>query len=293
LVGGIAVYIGMFAGMLCLPHAPYALLGAGLLILSVGVWDDLHDISPRLRLCVQLAALCVMIFAGKVMLDHFGPLFGKGDLHLRWFAIPLTLFGAATLINAMNMVDGLDGLAGSLALTAFLSLCGVAWASGLVYQTAALGVVSAAILAFLCFNFPFWPGKQAGVFMGDAGSTLIGLILAWFTIDLSQQAGSIAPPAIMLWIVALPIMDLAVVFIQRLKQGRSPFKPGKEHIQNVLLEKGFSRTQTVWVILGMALLGQAIAWSMMIAHVPDPIVLGSFLGVFMLYWWGRGRNRTS
>ncbi len=288
LVGGIAIYLGLITGSLFLPYIPYTMLAASLLVVMLGVWDDRYDISPLIRLFIQLLALCMMVFAGKVALKHFGPLFGKGALHLGVWSVPLTLFGAATLINAMNMIDGLDGLAGSLALLTSLSLTGIAWASGLPSQSLILAMISTALLVFLCFNFPLWPGRKASVFLGDAGSTLIGFILAWFTIDLSQQSATIAPPAVMLWVVAVPIMDLAVVFLKRLKQGRSPFKPGKEHIQDVLMRQGLSRFQSLWVILGMGATGQIVAWGMMLRQVPDSVVLGSFLITFGVYaTWNR------
>ncbi|MFI4957135.1 MAG: MraY family glycosyltransferase [Gammaproteobacteria bacterium] len=287
LVGGIAIYLGLIAGMLLLPTATWmayvSFMAGGFLILAVGVLDDMHDISARIRLLAQLVALAIMVFWGQVQLNHLGPLFGKGVLGLGWMGVPLTLFGAATVINAMNMMDGIDGLAGSIALMMLTSLFGIAFVSGLPLEAFIIGLVIAPLMAFLCFNFPFWSGKKASVFMGDAGSTLLGFILAWFTIYLSQQPQSIASPAIMLWVVAVPIMDLAVVFIKRLRQGRSPFKPGNEHLYCVLLSKGLSRAQATWVILGLTIITQCVAWGMIRNQWPDSAVLGVFLLAFLIY----------
>jgi UDP-GlcNAc:undecaprenyl-phosphate GlcNAc-1-phosphate transferase len=287
LVGGIAIYIGLLAGILMLPQGTWmaygSFLAGGFLIMAVGVLDDMHDISARIRLLAQLVALAIMVFWGEVQLNHLGPLFGKGPLGLGWLGIPLTLFGAATVINSINMMDGIDGLAGSISVLMLTSLFGIAYVSGLPLEAYILGIVIVALLAFLCFNFPFWAGRKAVVFMGDAGSTLIGFIIAWFTIYLSQQPQSIATPAIMLWIVAVPIMDLAVVFLKRLRQGRSPFKPGNEHLYCVLLSKGLSRVQATWVIIGLTVLTQCVAWGMIRNQWPDSAVLSTFLISFFVY----------
>lgn len=287
LVGGIAIYLGLLTGMLCLPFplgaAYWGLIGAGFVILGIGVLDDLHDISARIRLLAQLIALGMMVFWGGVKLTHLGPLLGNTHIGLGKLGIPLTLFGAATLVNAMNMMDGLDGLAGSIALTMLTSLCGVALLSGDTQAAWVIASLIAAVMAFLCFNFPYWPNKKASLFMGDAGSTLLGFILAWFTIGLSQQPDSVASPAIMLWVVAVPLMDLAVVFLQRLKQGHSPFKPGNEHLYYLLAAKGLSRVQTTWLILGLTAASQVVAWIMIALKWPDAVVLSSFLVVFFLY----------
>ena len=287
LMGGIAIYIGLLVGILMLPRATWmaysSFLTGGFLILAVGVLDDMHDISARIRLLAQLVGLAIMVFWGEVQLHHLGPLFGKGPLTLSWLAIPLTLFGAATVINSMNMMDGIDGLAGSISLLMLTSLFGIAFVSGLPLEAYILGLVIAALVGFLIFNFPLWASKKASVFMGDAGSTLIGFILAWFTIYLSQQPQSIASPAIMLWIVAVPIMDLALVFLKRLRHGRSPFKPGNEHLYCVLLSKGLSRVQSTWVIVGLTLITQCVAWGMIRNHWPDSAVLSAFLISFLIY----------
>lgn len=286
-VGGIAIYLGILAGVtLLLPDiwtAYASFMGVALLILVVGVLDDLHDISARLRLLVQLVALSLMVFWGHIKLTHLGDLFGHGNIGLNIFGIPLTLFGAATLVNALNMMDGLDGLAGSITLTMLASLCGIAYFSGFMQEAHVLMIIVMTLASFLCFNFPLWPGKKASLFMGDAGSTLLGFILAWFTIDLSQRTGSIASPVIMLWVVAVPLLDLAIVFLKRLKAGRSPFKPGNEHLYYSLIAKGLSRTQSTLVILAMTIVSQLIAWAMIRYHVQDAMVLSAFLVTFLIY----------
>lgn len=289
LVGGIAIYLGILAGILCLTptgvwHHDGSFVLASLCILVIGVVDDAYDVSPYIRFAVQLGALSLMIYWGGVQVHVLGNIFGHGNIGLTpgWSTL-LTLFGAATLINAMNMLDGLDGLAGGLALTMLASLAGIAFLSGQMLDGQILVMISSAVLAFLCFNFPWRAGQKASVFMGDAGSTLLGFMLAWFTIKLSQQPGSIATPPVMLWVVAVPLMDLAVVFLLRLREGRSPFKPGSEHIYYRLMGLGLNRAHTTWVMVAISLITQLIVWIWIQQKSADAMVFGGFLTVFLIY----------
>lgn len=286
-IGGIAMLLGAFAALLLLPISllPFRglIFGCALLVF-VGVLDDFHELSPRGRLVAQLIALCVMIFWSDIQLHHLGSLTGKNDIALGWFAIPVTLFGAASLINAVNMLDGLDGLSGSIVLIALISLAFIATFSGYTNQALVLGVFIAALLAYLCFNFPL-PGRvQALCFMGDAGSMLLGFVLAWFTISLSQLPQTLAGPAIMLWVTAIPLLDLATVFIKRLLRKRSPFNAGRDHIHHVLQDRGFSPKMTLLIIILAMLLCNIIAWCLVVYHVSDLWTFISFLGLFALYF---------
>jgi UDP-GlcNAc:undecaprenyl-phosphate GlcNAc-1-phosphate transferase len=169
IVGGIAMFIGLYAGLVYLPTVflPYrSFMVIGMFILIVGILDDLHDISARIRLALQLVAVSFMIFWGHVCLEQLGGLFSEATFYLGYMAVPITLFGAATLINAVNMLDGIDGLAGSLSLIAFISLAAIASYSGQHQTALVLMLFSTAVLAYLVFNFPWWPARKAVVFMG-------------------------------------------------------------------------------------------------------------------------------
>ncbi len=286
-IGGIAMLLGLFGGLLLLPMSlqPFRglIFGCALLVF-VGVLDDIHELSPRGRLAAQLCAIGIMIFASRVQLHALGNLLGWGPIVLPfWFAIPLTLFGAASLINAINMLDGQDGLCASVVLIALTSLMLVAYLSGYSHPALILALIAATIAAYLCFNFPL-PGRpQAHCFMGDAGSMLLGFILAWFTISLSQQDNTLARPAHMLWIAAIPLLDLATVFIKRIANKRSPFEAGREHIHHVLQDRGYSRRATLIIILSAMLLANLAAWLMIYYKTPDPLVFGSFIALFIGY----------
>jgi undecaprenyl-phosphate alpha-N-acetylglucosaminyl 1-phosphatetransferase len=287
LIGGIAMLLGFLMSLLLLPDSlkPFrGLIFGSVLLVFVGMLDDFREISPRGRLIAQISALCVMIFWSHVQLENLGNLFGQGSVHLSWLAIPLTLFGAASLINAINMIDGRDGLSGSITLIALLHLMILACLMGCFAQAMVLSLFIASLMAYLCFNFPLPWRPQASCFMGDAGSMLLGFILAWFTISLSQQPNTLAGPAHMLWIVAIPLLDLATVFIKRMKSKRSPFDAGPDHIYNVLEQKGFSKVATLWILLAATLLTNLAAALMIAFQVPELWVLCGFLGMFAGYY---------
>jgi len=287
-IGGIAMLLGAFAALLLLPISllPFrGLIFGSALLVFVGVLDDIHELSPRGRLIAQLIVLCVMIFWSNIQLHHLGNLTGNSPIILGWFAIPLTLFGAASLINAVNMLDGLDGLSGSIVLIALTSLAFIAYFSGYNPPLLVMGVFIAALVAYLYFNFPL-PGRaQAVCFMGDAGSMLLGFVLAWFTISLSQLPNTLAGPAIMLWVAGIPLLDLATVFIKRLLDKRSPFDAGRDHIHHVLQDWGFSPRMSLLLIILAMLACNAVAWGMIIYQVADVWALIGFLILFALYFF--------
>lgn len=287
LIGGLAMLLGFVMALLLLPESllPFrGLIFGSALLVFVGVLDDFHEISPRGRLVAQGIALCVMIFMSNVQLGNLGNLFGHGAIHLGWFTIPFTLFGAASLINAINMIDGQDGLSGGIVTISLTSLMLIAFFSGYSSQGMILAVFIPALIAYLCFNFPLPWRPHASIFMGDAGSMLMGFVLAWFTISLSQQDNTLAGPVHMLWVAAIPLLDLATVFIKRIRSKRSPFDAGPDHIYNVLQARGLSKTATLFVILGMTLITNIAVGLMIMFQVPEVWVLGGFLGMFFIYF---------
>lgn len=285
-IGGLAIFLGLLVGLCVIPTSLAAyrsfVVAGGLLVL-VGMLDDIHEVSPQGRLIAQLTAIAIMIFWAGIKLTWFGDLFGTGEVDLGWLAIPVTFFGAASLINAVNMLDGLDGLAGTVVLVAFVTLMLFALHGGLYTQATVLAVVNGCVIAFLCFNARLPGFPHARVFMGDAGSMLLGFILAWFTIDLSQTQAAQARPVTMLWVVGIPLIDIATVFIARVKQKRSPMSAGRDHIHHWIMERGASPTLTVWIITLLAIIMAGIAMLVEIYTLPDSIIFAGFIVLFSAY----------
>lgn len=285
-IGGISIFLGMLVGLSLVPSslAEYRsfVVACGILVF-IGVLDDFQEVSPKGRLIAQLIAIAVMIFWADIRLTWFGDLFGTGSVNLGWLAIPVTLFGAASLINAVNMLDGLDGLAGSVVLVAFMTLMFFAIRAGLPAQTYILAIINGCIIAFLCFNMRLPGFPHARVFMGDAGSMLLGFILAWFTINLSQIPEAQARPVTMLWVVGVPLIDIATVFIARVKQKRSPMSAGRDHIHHWLMERGASSSLAVCIITLIAAIMAGIAVLVEIFTLPDSMIFAGFITLFTVY----------
>lgn len=262
LIGGIAMFFGFCFAMLTLPMSmqPYRsmLAGSSILVL-MGVVDDFKDLSSKLRLLGQLVAAFLLVAWGNVVLTHLGNLFFIGDLQLKFLAYPLTILVVVTYLNAMNMIDGQDGLAGGVAFgQAGLLLC-LSIALHHFLYVHLLVILMVLLMVFLSFNMRLPWRRHASIFMGDAGSTFIAFLLAWFAIDLAQQGNQWVKPITILWIMAFPLFDLLNVILLRLRHQKPILVASRDHFHHVLHVMGFSTsvsTLLLWSLsLGCGLLG--------------------------------------
>lgn len=237
LIGGIAMFFGFCFALLSLTVSlkMYRGLFAGSSILVLmGVVDDFRDLDSRLRLCGQLVATLLLIIWGHVMLKNLGNLFFLGDLKIGLWSVPLTVLVVISFINAMNMIDGQDGLAGGVALGQSLLLLIISVQLQQVADLRLLVILIILLSVFLSFNMRLPGRKQAHIFMGDAGSTFIAFLLAWVAIDLSQQNIHLIKPITILWIMAFPVYDLLNVVLHRIRQGKSILVASRDHFHHVL-----------------------------------------------------------
>ena len=287
LIGGLAIYCGFIAGISLFYTAPWlkfpSLVFGGLMLVLVGMLDDLLELRKRVRIPAQVvAALLMAVIGGKVLQDLGWLIFGD-LLSLSVLAIPFTIFCTVGVVNAVNMADGLDGLAGGLVLVAFGSLAYLAYDSGSTRDLDVLLLLMACIVGFLIFNARSPWCKKAKVFMGDAGSMFLGFALARFLIDFSQGDQRIMHPVIALWIFAVPLMDTVAVMLRRIMAGHSPFSADRKHLHHLLLSKGLSVGQTVLLIWGLA---AVLALIGIVCHsygISDMAMLVGFLGLFAVY----------
>ncbi len=280
--GGVAMFAGFAAAALSsgLVAGPtLALVTALGLLVAGGAADDMHDISPRSKFFVQLVAALFMTSWAGVQVAQLGDLLGLGTASLHGWAIPFSVVCALGVINAINMLDGLDGAAGGVALAAALWLAWCAAAQGLSVQCVLLLLLAAAIAGFLLWNLRL-PGRaQAAVFMGDAGSMMLGLALCWFAIDLTQSAGRALPPIACVWLLAVPLLDMARVMFLRLLRGTSLFEADRGHLHHLLLARGHSVAATTWILIGGTVITGAIgvgAWKL---GIPDWAMFYVFLAL--------------
>ena len=260
-IGGIAMFFGFAAaalgsGLVVGPNL--ALIAAlGLLVVG-GVADDMHDITPRGKFFIQLIAALFMTSWAGVYVSSLGPLLGFGPATLYNWAIPFSVVCALGVINAINMVDGLDGSAGGIALVAMLWLALAAYLQRLGTQTMLLLMLASAIAGFLMWNTRV-PGRaHARVFMGDAGAMMLGLALCWFTIDVTQGERRTMPPIACVWILAVPLLDMARVMFLRLLRRTDMFDADREHLHHLLLARGVSHHSAALILAGASVLCGAI-----------------------------------
>jgi UDP-GlcNAc:undecaprenyl-phosphate GlcNAc-1-phosphate transferase len=253
-VGGVSMFVGFAAGLWALPQVDSevgAFLAAAGLLVFVGSGDDRTPLTPRLRLCVHVAAAAVMVFVAGLHIDVVARLSGGEAIRLGMFAPLFTVFAVAAAINAFNLIDGLDGLAGGLGLITILFL--VIFSSGPPGDVAVLLALAAAIAGFLPFNIPVLFNRSIRCFMGDAGSTLLGFTVAWYGTKLTQSPQTKFSPVMMLWITALPVQDLLTSILRRIANGKSPFVADADHFHHRLIRAGFSVRATFSTLFGLAL----------------------------------------
>lgn len=287
LIGGISICISilyfLFNNPNILPNTP--LYAACILILvSVGALDDKYDLSFKLRFAIQAALSVAMMVLGGIELNTIGDVFGTGEIiTLGWFGYFVTILAVVGAINAFNMVDGIDGLLGGLSIVTFGGL-GIMLAYDEQFNLAYICVILiVTIIPYILLNLGFF-GRKRKVFMGDAGSMLIGFTVIWLLL-LSSQNGTNPPlrPVTALWLISVPLMDMAAIMIRRLRRGDSPFKPDREHLHHLFQRIGLSSTQTLVAICTIAALYAGIGIYAEMINIPEYIMLYAFLACFFIY----------
>lgn len=281
LVGGIGIITGVLITMLLFMPLwqNLGLIIAILMIGAVGAVDDRHDVSFKIRFLVQTGATASIMFFGGTVLHSFGDLLGLGTIETGMLAWPITLFCVLGVINAVNMTDGLDGLAGGTSLVAFSAFGMLAWLNSQPELTYISIAFVGALAAFLRFNWH--PSK---LFMGDAGSMSLGFVLAFFAIEVTQKSGGIVSPAAALLVLALPITDTITVMVKRVLKGQSPFHPDKTHLHHVIKAMGFNHRKVVMVIIAATTISSSIAIIGTLVGFPDYLFFTIYLLCFSVYF---------
>jgi UDP-GlcNAc:undecaprenyl-phosphate GlcNAc-1-phosphate transferase len=211
-------------------------------------------------------------------------------MSLGWLSVPFTVFATVGIINAMNMIDGADGLAGLLGLAALAMLAAASVYAGNVVLAERLSVLCGALAGFLAWNIRLPWRPRAKVFLGNAGSALLGLVIAWAAFRLTQNPGHPVNPVLALWLLPIPVMDCLVLIVRRLRAGRSPFFADREHIHHLMQDAGFGPTRAaLWLTLFTLLCGLAVGQAMRL-DVPNPLLLAVFV-VMCVGWYLLTRKR--
>ncbi len=255
-VGGIAMAAGTFAalalsGEFSQPMPAYL---AGVLVLLVfGVWDDRVALGAAPKLLGQIAATLLVMVWGEVSIST--ATLAERYLLPDWLAWPLTFLFIMGTTNAINLADGLDGLAGGTTLLALCALALLAATTQMPFVSVVAIVIIGAILGFLRFNT-----HPARVFMGDGGSQILGFSAAVLAIALTQNRASALSSALPLLLLALPLIDTLMVMSQRILAGRSPLRADRNHVHHRLLALGFDHHEAVVVIYVLQSVLFVAAW---------------------------------
>jgi len=253
----------------------------------IGALDDKYDLSVKIRLTVQtLVALLMIYFSGHQM-QSLGDLFGFGNLELGNFGYVITIIAVIASINAFNMVDGVDGLLGGLSIVTFCSILFLAYINNNSSTILLASLLIAAIIPFLLMNLGFL-GRERKVFMGDSGSMLIGFTVIWLLLSISQpvlssEGSSGVRPVTALWIIAVPLMDMAAIMFRRIRRGDSPFKPDREHLHHIFQRLGFKPLTTSFIIFAFSAVLASVGIVGELLLIPDYVMFYSFMVLFIVY----------
>ncbi|WP_188007785.1 UDP-N-acetylglucosamine--undecaprenyl-phosphate N-acetylglucosaminephosphotransferase [Photobacterium damselae] len=289
LVGGISVYLSLLVGFtLYLPMAPslQLYLSCAAILIVLGALDDYFDISFKIRLLVQAGISLAMILIGGHSLHNLGFLMGSETIALGEIAGSIiTIIAVIGAINAFNMVDGIDGLLGGLASVTFTALGTVFYISGNSYLATVCLLIVTALIPYIMLNLGFPLGRRFKVFMGDAGSMFIGFSAVWMLIRGTQEPEVIAfKPVTALWLIAIPLMDMATIMIRRIRKGHSPFKPDREHLHHICQRIGLSPLMTLFVICFMASICAGVGIWADLSGAAESTMFIAFLVLFVIYF---------
>lgn len=229
------------------PDFTYQLTICSIALVFFFLIDDIKGLKASGRFIAQIFLSSYMIYETGVSIESLGNLFGYGEIKLGIMHIPFTIFCVVGIMNAFNMIDGINGLCSGCGMLALLL---VGFSSGLIYDSTLILIIGS-MIGFLLFNLSVF-GEKRGVFLGDHGSNMIGFWVAWSTIYASQNKIYDIEPITMIWFVAIPLLDCIGLLFTRRRKGVSWSTPGRDHIHHILMNK-FSQGWTLLIILIISL----------------------------------------
>ncbi|MGE5248412.1 MAG: glycosyltransferase family 4 protein [Verrucomicrobiota bacterium] len=286
-IGGVAMAVGAFVPVLLWNFGDAfvrSYLAGAAVVVAFGILDDFRGLNPRWKFLGQFAAAVAIVLLGGVRIRTLGMLL-PGSLELpSWAAVPLTILVIVGVTNAVNLADGLDGLAGGICLLIFSTIGYLAWLEGDVVIAIVCLALAGAIFGFLRYNT-----RPASVFMGDTGSQLLGFSAITLSLGLTQGNTALSP-VLPLLLLGIPVLDTLSVMILRLARRQSPFAADKNHIHHHLMSLGLHHGESVIVIYTCQALLVVAAY--MLRFHSDWLLLGGYLGfsvagVFLLSVAGR------
>lgn len=247
-MGGLAIFLGfVFSVLLLLPlDTPKQgmLLGA-VLIVILGIFDDIYALPAKLKFVVQIVAALVAVLSGNQIRVLSNPnIFSDNPVwQLGWLSIPVTIIWIVAITNAVNLIDGLDGLACGVSTISSVTMLVIALLVSEGDVAVMMGALAGACIGFLPYNL-----NPAKIFMGDTGATFLGYVLATVSVQGMFKLPTIISFVVPFLMLGLPIFDVTFAVIRRVSKGQSPMSPDRGHIHHRLIDMGFSQKQTVGIL---------------------------------------------
>ena len=247
-MGGLAIFLGFLLTVLLfaqLTRQVRGMLLGAVIIVVLGIFDDIYSLSAKFKFVVQIVAAVVAVGAGNMIevLSNPNVFSGNPYWELGWLGWPITVIWIVAITNAVNLIDGLDGLACGVSTISSMSMLVIALVLSEVEVAILLAALAGGCIGFLPYNL-----NPAKIFMGDTGSTFLGYILAVVSIQGMFKMYSVISFVVPFLMLGLPIFDTASAFIRRIAKGQNPMAPDRGHVHHRLIDMGFSQKQAVAVL---------------------------------------------
>lgn len=268
-MGGLAVFFGLVSG-LCVSgvfinvNNLLPIIVAMSVMLCVGVVDDVSELSPKLRFLIEIVVVVALIFTTDISLNNLQGLWGYYDLPM-WLSVPLTVFAVVGMINAINLIDGVDGLSSGFCMIASLAFGVFFLQVGNMAMVLLTAITLGALMPFFFHNVF---GAKSKMFIGDGGSLMMGVVMSSYVvsvISMKNEAIAVAPKglgivAFTMAVMAVPVFDTLRVMIMRILRRTSPFHADKTHLHHLFIDLGFSHIGTTLSVLSLNLLVILLWW---------------------------------
>ena len=290
-LGGVAVFFGVVIAIGCMSSVvdcsglPVVIM-AMMAMLYTGTMDDILSLSPGLRFVIEIVVVLLLIFVGGYCIDDFHGLWNIGRFSY-WYAVPLTVVAAVGIINAINLVDGVNGLSSGYCIMACLIFGTLFFLSGEESMTILAVVSVGALIPFFLHNVF---GKTSKMFIGDGGTLVMGVVMSVFVIEILQngsRAAAYVDPNVglvpfTLAVLSVPVFDTLRVMSTRILKGTFPFRPDKTHLHHMFIDLGCSHVATTLAILGVNMFVVLCWWALEASGFSIVVQLYAVIAVSLL-----------
>lgn len=290
-LGGVAVFFGVVIAIGCMSSVvdcsglPVVIM-AMMAMLYTGTMDDILSLSPGLRFVIKIVVVLLLIFVGGYCIDDFHGLWNIGRFSY-WCAVPLTVVAAVGIINAINLVDGVNGLSSGYCIMACLIFGTLFFLAGEAPMTILAAVSVGALIPFFLHNVF---GKTSKMFIGDGGTLVMGVVMSVFVIAILQNGSRVAAyvnPNVglvpfTLAVLSVPVFDTLRVMSTRILKGTSPFRPDKTHLHHMFIDLGCSHVATTLAILGVNMFVVLCWWALEASGFSIAVQLYAVIAVSLL-----------